>query len=537
VLLGRARELELLGSAYAGAVKGRPFAVLIEGDPGIGKTALLRTFLSGLADEAHVLLATADEGEQDRPFALFHQLVVGTDGVLARRFADVVAGRTAPPEALAAGVDLLAEIGRLQVDGQPVVIALDDVHWADRPSLGSLVFALRRLRVDNVLAVMTIRSGEGTRLPAGLLRLASDPTGFSLPVGGLAMADLETLGSTVSTVPLTPRTARRLHEATAGNPLYAMTLLRELGPQSLDDDRPLPLPPSLTLLLLARLSGCGQPSIRLVQAVSILGGRPYLAIVAQLAALDDPHAAFEEAEHAGLLARDHVDPQRVEFSHPLIRAAIYSDLSVSTRSALHRRAAAVTSGETALEHRVRASGSVDRALAEELRSLASAEAAEGRWGSAGRHLIASSRLHPSAEVREASLLRAAVMLAAGPDPGAVAALEDEVRQQPPSAWRGFILAHLAMSAGHVGEATTRLEDALDRSDPDQEPEIVAITAFLLAACRLLQGGRGRETAELSRLALRLAPVGSPARLAWVTVLYGEAIAGRPTAALKMVPDL
>jgi ATP/maltotriose-dependent transcriptional regulator MalT len=129
------------------------------------------------------------------------------------------------------------------------------------------------------------------------------------------------------------------------------------------------------------------------------------------------------------------------------------------------------------------------------------------------------------------------MLAAGPDPGAVAALEDEVRQQPPSAWRGFILAHLAMSAGHVGEATTRLEDALDRSDPDQEPEIVAITAFLLAACRLLQGGRGRETAELSRLALRLAPVGSPARLAWVTVLYGEAIAGRPTAALKMVPDL
>jgi hypothetical protein len=165
VLLGRARELELLGSAYAGAVKGRPFAVLIEGDPGIGKTALLRTFLSGLADEAHVLLATADEGEQDRPFALFHQLVVGTDGVLARRFADVVAGRTAPPEALAAGVDLLAEIGRLQVDGQPVVIALDDVHWADRPSLGSLVFALRRLRVDNVLAVMTIRSGEGTRLP------------------------------------------------------------------------------------------------------------------------------------------------------------------------------------------------------------------------------------------------------------------------------------------------------------------------------------------------------------------------------------
>lgn len=530
--VGRQAELEALDTALRGAVAGRPSTVLISGPPGIGKTALVQAMLGPLRTTTQVLFAAADDGERDQPFGVVHQLLAGLDDPIAKHMTAVVAGRSPPPESLATGVHLLAAIGRLEEDA-PVIVVIDDVHWADRPSLEALTFMLRRLRFDNVLALLTSRTDAENMLPVGLLRLTDKPTGDRIRLDGLSVGELKALGSVIATDRLTPRVARRLHEYTEGNPLYALTLLREVGTKSLQGDDFVAVPPSLSLLLLARLSSCSEATIRLVQAAAVLGRQSLLGLTARVADVSDPFPALEEAAAASLLTSDPADRTRIRFSHPLIRAAVYSDLGPSLRGRLHERAAALSADGAALDHRVRAAAVMDETLADDLRAYAREEAIQQSWSAAGHHMLAAARLHPSAEVRSASLVQAAAWMVAASDFASVSPLEEEVRALPPSPWRDYVLADLTGNSGRLAEATSLLENALRTNDPELDPDLHAVVAYLLGLARLLDGDHGTEAADLGMTALRLSSPGSPARLSWMVVLFGCALAGRTAEAYEL----
>ncbi|HET6861219.1 MAG TPA: AAA family ATPase, partial [Streptomyces sp.] len=236
--VGREGALAELAEALRAARAGRPQVVLVEGPAGIGKTALLRHFLAG-ADTSRVLYASGEEGESELAFGVLTQLLPDREETWA--------------DALAAGAELLEALD------DDVVLVVDDAQWADAPSLQALTFALRRLRVDRVLAVVVVRDVADPRIPEGLRRLCTASGSVRLPLDGLRVAELRALGRDAGAGGLSARAAARLHAHTAGNPLHAAALLQQAGPallKALDEesDVVLPAPKSFTSLVLGRLA-------------------------------------------------------------------------------------------------------------------------------------------------------------------------------------------------------------------------------------------------------------------------------------------
>jgi DNA-binding CsgD family transcriptional regulator/tetratricopeptide (TPR) repeat protein len=422
-------------------------------------------------------------------------------------------------------------LGELQ-DGPPVVLVLDDAQWADRASLAAITFAVRRLRADRVLALVAARSGAEPSLPLGMRRLADSTRGRRLRLDGLGTEELQALSVATGAGELSARSARRLREHTEGNPLYALAVLRELGPEALAGDRTVAAPPSFSQLLLARLASCPERAVRLVQSAAVLGRRCPLALAARLAGLDDPLGALEDAMAAEVLALEGPDRDVVAFSHPLAHAAVVADLVPTRAQALHARAAGLLDGEAALEHRVAAVAGGDPALAQELRTQAEDEAQRGAWGVAARHLLMAARLDPSRGVRERCLLQAAMLMLAGQDVAGVEALQGEITRLAPSPARDYVRGQLALNLGRWAEAEARLREALGGCEDDCDNEVAAASAAGLAHCSIVNSGRGVEAADLARTALRLAsstsPTRGPARMA---LMGGLGIAGRAREAL------
>jgi hypothetical protein len=143
--VGRQSELRILGERLAAAEMGHPQVVYVEGEAGGGKSTLLSRFLSSLSN-AVVLEVAGDEAETLLSYGIIDQLQPGA--------------QTEPgTDPMAVGARLLDLLDRLRADGQVVVLVIDDLQWADRPSSRAMLFALRRLRADKVLAVVSTRAG------------------------------------------------------------------------------------------------------------------------------------------------------------------------------------------------------------------------------------------------------------------------------------------------------------------------------------------------------------------------------------------
>ncbi|SFM80098.1 regulatory protein, luxR family [Pseudonocardia ammonioxydans] len=458
VFVGRRSELAVLGAAWAAARSGRPGLVWVQGPAGCGKTALL-TRATARARDAVVLSADGAEDEAHLPYGLVDQLSAqlpaGAPGT----------GRTGARHAdpLAAGAELLTAIGALP-GPDPVLLVLDDLQWADRPSVGALLFLVRRLRHDRVLVLAAARPGEadGPAPDPRWERLLGPGRGRRLPLDGLAPAEISDLAAALGRPLGSTGTADRLRRHTGGHPLHTRTLLEELTPEELArTGQVLPAPRSFAALVAARLARAAPATEELVVAAAVLGPTCPLGLAAALAGAgtgSPVSAALDGAAALGLLrAQDGSAPVRIAFTHPLVRAAVHGDLPAARRRALHARAARLTTGREALLHRVAAADGTDAGLADELEVLAADPVAVPSGGEAADLLHAAADLTPCPAGRERRTLDAVRRLLDGGEIARAVAGEAGVEQCTPGPARDRLLGELALLTGRFARARVLLD--------------------------------------------------------------------------------
>jgi DNA-binding CsgD family transcriptional regulator/tetratricopeptide (TPR) repeat protein len=495
------RDVEL--AALRAALNDVPQTLVIAGEAGIGKSALVERFLSELQGVT-ALRSGGDESEAHVRFAIADQLL------RARH-----SGAIGAAQHVAVGMDLL-ELMTSSVGDHGCVVVVDDAHLVDGDSLRALLFAARRLARAPVLIVLVTRDPDS--LAEGWRKLAT-----TVVLGPLTREHVSALGDRLG-VAMTPLAARRLHEHTGGNPLHARAVLREL-PHSgnwLHEPRALPAPRSYTQLIQRRLARCDADVVRLLEAAATLGVRARLGTLLALA--ERPLAALDGALATGMLR--YADAALVEFVHPLTRAAIYDALPPSRRSALNAAAAELADDPVAaMRHRVEAATGPEDALVPDVEALAQAEMARGAWPSAVATFLAAGRLSSRDAERERLALEAIEALMYSGDGAAARHLAQRVKLSA-GPRRDSVMAYLAIFAGDLETAQRLLERAWERRAVEGDDRLSATIAqrrAFLATCRL----RGAEAIEWAQRAVALAPDDvATALFAAASLAHGLSHAGR-----------
>src|SRR5215468_637522 len=211
VFVGRKAELARLADALARVRQGEPWLVTIEGESGVGKTALARRSLTPSAGLT-ALWARADPGEGDLEYGLIGQLLRDVDHRVLARY-PLLVGDVVRSSPFAVGVQLLGIVGELQRTG-PMALVIDDVQWADRRSVEALSFAFRRLSVDAVAVILIVR-GDRDQLDAPTRRMPVSVTEQrTLGLSGVRRNRGAPLAAPVRTRPVRLEGIRRLYDRT-----------------------------------------------------------------------------------------------------------------------------------------------------------------------------------------------------------------------------------------------------------------------------------------------------------------------------------
>jgi len=334
-LIGRAAEVAALGAALADVRCGQGRLVLVEGDAGIGKTRLVEDF-AARADSVRVLAGGGIPLASDTPYAP----VLGILKELSRLYpqaADALLPQGPPARAdpfgatrlLAAAADAVHAVAA----ATPLVLIVEDLHWADASTRALVSFLARTIRADSVLLLVTVRADElDPAQPASVLtgELARMPHAERLVLAPLDRAGVAALVQAITGVVPSAAATGTLVRRAAGNPFFTEELLAA-------DPAATALPASARDALAARVARLPAPGQRVLGAASVLGREvPHhlLAAVAEDADLADGLAAV--VGHR--LLEPWADGYR--FRHPLIQEAAYGQLLAPARHGLHARAAA-----------------------------------------------------------------------------------------------------------------------------------------------------------------------------------------------------
>jgi DNA-binding CsgD family transcriptional regulator len=364
-LLERDAELAQIDELIAASVGGEGRFLVIEGRSGIGKTALLaelktRAQQSGMS----ICAARGSDLESDFAFGVVRQLFEPWvwshgEGEGSRLF-EGAAALAAPVLGLSgeqgAGALFPALHGLYWLAADlaaraPLLLAVDDAHWADQPSLSWLAYLLNRLEGLAILVAVGTRpppaAGEGELIA----RLIADPQVDLLrlrPLGEGSIAAL--LAGALGAEPDALFTAA-CHRATAGNPLALRGVVQDLAAQGVRPTAPAAellehqVPDALSRRLQVRLGRPGHPATRLARGLAVMGDGSELLQVAALMELDEQEATAVADE---LSAADILEAKLpLRFVHPLIRAVVYESIPVAARSRLHRQAANLLSAQAA----------------------------------------------------------------------------------------------------------------------------------------------------------------------------------------------
>jgi len=509
---GRTAELAELGRQFGLATAGQGRVVVLIGEAGAGKTALIRRCLPQWAGRAELVLLSGDEAEIALSGGLLGQLAQQSgsgradDGELAA----ILAGGHADP--LSAGPAVLGLL-RDRARTAPLVVVVDDAQWGDDLSLRALSFAARRMAADPVLSVIASHPDGLGRLPAGLVQLSAEG-GARLELAGLSAAEVAVLAELSGAGRLSRRAAERLCEHTAGIPLHVRELLHDLPPDVLRGaGMALPAPRSLQTLVVSRLAACTLDTEAIVVAAAVLGADCELGDAAALAGLADPLPALQEAIEQRLMAESQgAGRRRIAFPHTLIRTAVYQAIGVSRRAELHRAAAGLTGGSTALAHRVAGCVGADDRLAADLAVYAAAAGAAGQPQAAAEHVLMAAQVAGDRRAGERWLAEGVGLLIDLGDAARAREYAGQIAAMAPSAQRDLLLGRLDLLAGACADAEQRISDAWATLPGDAEADTARDReAAAKAACELALVLLGQH---------RLADAGSWARRSADTTASG-----------------
>jgi DNA-binding CsgD family transcriptional regulator len=519
-IIGKREELQAL-ARFVDAVPSGGHALLLEGDAGIGKTALWQEGTAAARrSDVRVLAARAGQAETRIAFATVGDLFAPTlDETLSRlpsvqrRSLEIALllrePDGPPPEVRVLGLALVSVVRALAREG-PVLLALDDVQWVDASSAEILAFMLRRLEGEPVGVLATVR-GRPVRAPLELDRTFA---AFDrLPVGPLSVGAIHRLLWGRLSLNLPRPALVRVHETSGGNPFYALELGRALVDDTiLPDSGPMSLPESLQSVVAARLDTLPRRVRETLVAVAALAA-PTVTLLESLApeAVED----VERAQGRGVLE---LDGDRIRFTHPLFAPAFYYAMPLHRRRRLHARLARL---DVDLEERARhlaiAATGPDEAVALALDAATAHARARGAVLAAVELAELAVALTPTDNVEGVNRRRitaAEHCLYAGDTAGSSRLLEAAIDSSVPGAVRAAALGRLASvhweTKGHR-EAERLLNRALDEPGLDARERVDIL-------CRLAwMTGAGRGSVDAIRYAdeaLRIAEaLAEPVQLA------------------------
>lgn len=527
-LAERTDELAVVDAALQAAVAGWGAIVLVEGAPGIGKTALLTAAWARAGRQGMLALSARGE-ELERSFAfgvvrqLFEPAVTGADGATrdgllcgaALHARTVVDPRAQPVSA----VDRSAVLhglywltANLAAD-RPLVLVVDDLHWSDPASIDWLAYLARRIAALPVALLLGARAGEPgadgellqrLRATDGLRRLQPAPLSAAA-VGGLARG---ALGEHVDHA-----FATACHEVTRGNPFYVVELLRALR-----EDRVAGTAANVSAIdgltprvvvdaTLARLGRLPSEARSVAEAVALLEPGAELRWIAGLTGLDVDRVAGAADALLTLGLLRGVTP--CGFQHPILRSAVEGEIAPARRGRLHHKAARMLAAaglpvEAVAAHLLRAPPVGESWVASTLAQAAARAKARGAPGGAVPYLERALAERPARRERRelllalgraeswtqaapaATHLREALALADGPEQAAVA---------------GLALGHALFGSGAIDDAYAIVSDVVGRTDEHAGQAVFELQAFLIAIAG--PAGRMAETgARADALAAR-----------------------------------
>jgi DNA-binding CsgD family transcriptional regulator/tetratricopeptide (TPR) repeat protein len=498
MLAGRGPECARLSDLIEGVRGSRGGSLVLRGEPGVGKSELLR-WAAARVPPARRLSAAGVESELELPFATLHQLLRPVLGAIdqlppvqARALHSALgSGPGTGQDRFLVGVATLTLL--CECAGETGLVCLiDDAQWVDSASMGALGFVARRLDADGVALIFGARDGDSDSVAAAQVD--------ALQLDGLAADDAAAL-LTQAAPALAEPVARRLIEATGGNPLALLelpaqlTMAQRLG----EDPLPEPLPVGRDVqrafaAVTAQLPADTKTLLVLVAAEDT-GQLGVIGRAAQVLEVD--LGALGPAEEAGLIR---VIAGRVEFRHPLVRSAVYQQAPFATRRSAHRALAAVLDDLANLDRRA--------------------------W-----HLAASVT-GPDAEI--ATLLEQSAVRArarSGPGPAA-AALERAAALSADPQERGRRLVSAAEASWTAGRPAQAI-GLLDRAEPLLTDQPVRSGLLGLRGLIDLSGGSPQSAYPLLLRGAADAP-DTHSALTWLA-LAGEAawLAGDPNGPIEL----
>ena len=493
-LRGRREECDALSGLVASAQSGRSQVLVLRGEAGIGKTALLE-FLVNRAEGCRVGRAAGVESELELAYAGLHQLCcpyldrIGTLPVPQREALGTVFGLQpgVAPDRFLLGLAVLTLLSEV-AEEQPLICVVDDAQWLDQASAQSLEFVARRLAAEPVGLVFAVRETDEEPKLAGLPELR---------VRGLAIGDAAALLESAVPGTLDSRVRDRILAESQGNPLALLELPRALTPTELafgtdpGARSAAPLAGRLEGSFITQLRSLPPPSRQflLVAAAEPVGDVPLLWRVAQRLGIGA--AAATSAEAAGLIEfRD-----RVRFRHPLVRSAVYRSATAAERRAVHEALADVTDPgldpDRRAWHRACAAVGPDEQVAAELERSADRSVSLGGVAAAAAFFEEAAALTPDPARRARRSLAAAQAKATAGAFGSALALLAEAEAGPlDEAGRAridLLRAQISYNSSHSNEALPLLLAAARRLEP-LEPSLARGT-YLDALSAALFAGR------------------------------------------------
>jgi hypothetical protein len=485
-LLGRRSERAALDGLVAAVRAGESRALVVRGDPGVGKSALLG-YVAERATGCRVVHAVGVESEMELAFAGLHQLCAPLldrleplpapqRDALATAFG-VRAGEA--PDRFLVSLAVLSLLGDA-AEERPLVCLVDDAQWLDRASAQVVAFVARRVLAESIALVFASRESSDDGELSGLPQLV---------VEGLGYDDARALLRSVVAGPLDDRVGDRIIAETAGNPLALLELPRGRNPAELAGGFGLPRPGPLS----ARIE---QSFARRVERMPETTQR--LLVIAAAEPIGDPTLLYQAAAAIGVDVDDALTgaddlitiDDRARFRHPLVRAAVYGGASVTDRRRAHAALAEATDPQLDPDrrawHRAHAAAGPDETVAAELEASAGRAQDRGGLAAAAAFLERAVALTPDPRRRAQRAVTAARAAHAAGGADAASAMLMAARRGPLDELEDacqLLEADIAFNSRRSRDAAALLVAAARRLEPlDVALSRVAYLEAIWAAC-------------------------------------------------------